>query len=161
MQLVLPTMNESEKSNGAMKMSRKFGDYPPPDKRFRQDVTIETPKTPLYKSGGSMPSKYVLDVVGQVSQENLRKWVYNLSAFHTRHTKSSYIDGAAAWLIDQFKRMGYSDVVPFSYTSEGYNRTTMDFIIKEMYSPRRCGIYFLIWAEIPETRAFEGRLQMK
>jgi hypothetical protein len=42
-------------------------------------------------------------VIDQVNYTKLRKWVDVLSSFHTRHTKSGYIEDAAYWLKDELQ----------------------------------------------------------
>src|SRR5919107_1378962 len=42
-------------------------------------------------------------VIDQVNYTKLRKWLDVLSSFHTRHTKSGYIEDAAYWLKDELQ----------------------------------------------------------
>jgi Zn-dependent M28 family amino/carboxypeptidase len=45
----------------------------------------------------------ISSVIDQVNYTKLRKWVDVLSSFHTRHTKSGYIEDAAYWLKDELQ----------------------------------------------------------
>ena len=46
----------------------------------------------------------------EVSSDNIRSNLITISSYHTRHTKSKYINEVAEWLKNQFKIMGYQDV---------------------------------------------------
>lgn len=45
----------------------------------------------------------ISSVIDQVNYTKLRKWVDVLSSFHTRHTKSGYIEDAAYWIKDELQ----------------------------------------------------------
>jgi Peptidase family M28 len=45
----------------------------------------------------------ISSIVDQVNSTKLKKWVDDLSSFHTRHTKSEYIENAAYWLKDEIQ----------------------------------------------------------
>ena len=47
--------------------------------------------------------------VHNVSKDKIMSWLLNLSSFHTRHSKSKYINEVAEWLRAEFKNMGYVD----------------------------------------------------
>ncbi len=94
--------------------------YPPPDKRLRPDIPLVAAELKARKWTGSLPDKFIAALVTRVSQTNLQNWITELSAFHTRHTKSPYIAQAGTWLINQFKSFGYTDVTKQSYTKDGY-----------------------------------------
>lgn len=49
------------------------------------------------------------ELINGVSKDNIKSWLLNLSSFHTRHTKSKYINEVAEWLRIEFKNMGYDD----------------------------------------------------
>jgi hypothetical protein len=49
-------------------------------------------------------------LLGEVSSDNIRSNLITISSYHTRHTKSKYINEVAEWLKNQFKIMGYQDV---------------------------------------------------
>jgi hypothetical protein len=94
--------------------------YPPPDKQKRPDVPLVPSKLKAKKWTGTLPDKFIAALVTRVSQTNLQTWVNDLSAFHTRHTKSAYIAQVATWLTGQFSGFGYADVVKHSYSKSGY-----------------------------------------
>jgi hypothetical protein len=79
---------------GENAMSRQIPEYyPPPDKRMRPDMPLVPATAQTKKWTGTLPDKFIAALVTRVSQTNLEKWINDLSAFHTRHTKSSYIPG--------------------------------------------------------------------
>jgi Zn-dependent M28 family amino/carboxypeptidase len=45
----------------------------------------------------------ISSIVDQVNSTKLKKWVDDLSSFHTRHTKSEYIEKVAYWLKDEIQ----------------------------------------------------------
>ena len=51
----------------------------------------------------------------EVSSDNIRSNLITISSYHTRHTKSKYINEVAEWLKNQFKIMGYQDVSFHTY----------------------------------------------
>lgn len=48
-------------------------------------------------------------LIYSVSKDKIKSWLLNLSSFHTRHTKSKYINEVAEWLRMEFKKMGYDN----------------------------------------------------
>jgi Zn-dependent M28 family amino/carboxypeptidase len=48
-------------------------------------------------------------LIYSVSKDKIKSWLLNLSSFHTRHTKSKYINEVAEWLRMEFKNMGYDN----------------------------------------------------
>jgi Zn-dependent M28 family amino/carboxypeptidase len=52
----------------------------------------------------------IVSLINQVSLENIKSKLMKLSSYHTRHTKSKYINEVAEWLKDEFKNIGYEDV---------------------------------------------------
>src|SRR6476469_4867398 len=51
----------------------------------------------------------IQQIVYSVSKDRLKSWLLNLSSFHTRHTKSKYINDVAEWLRAEFKKLGYDN----------------------------------------------------
>jgi hypothetical protein len=45
----------------------------------------------------------ISSIVDQVNSTKLKKWVDDLSSFHTRHTKSEYIEKVAYWLKNELQ----------------------------------------------------------
>ena len=52
----------------------------------------------------------IVSIVDQVSVDNIKTKLNYLSRFHNRHSKSTHIDKAADWLMNEFKDIGYHDV---------------------------------------------------
>jgi Zn-dependent M28 family amino/carboxypeptidase len=48
-------------------------------------------------------------LINSVSKDKIKLWLLGLSSFHTRHTKSKYINDVAEWLKMEFKNMGYDN----------------------------------------------------
>jgi hypothetical protein len=94
--------------------------YPPPDKRQRPDIPLVRTEIEPKKWTGTLPDKFLAALTTRVSQQNLQNWVNDLTAFHTRHTKSVYLSQVVTWLVNQFKNLGYTDVIKHSYTRDGY-----------------------------------------
>jgi hypothetical protein len=94
--------------------------YPPPDKRIRPDIPLVRATVQAKKWTGVLPDKFIASLVTRVSQTNLQTWINDLSAFHTRHTKSTYITQVITWLVDKFKDFGYADVIKQSYVKDSY-----------------------------------------
>jgi Peptidase family M28 len=47
--------------------------------------------------------KFIYSILNQVNSTKLNNWVDDLSSFHTRHTKSDYIESVAYWLKKEFQ----------------------------------------------------------
>ena len=52
----------------------------------------------------------IASMINQVSLENIKSKLMKLSSYHTRHSKSKYINEVAEWLKNEFKNIGYEDV---------------------------------------------------
>lgn len=105
-----------------MDMDKRFLEtYPPPLKRRRRSHCRPVGSGIQRKWTGSLPDKYIAAIVTRVSRGAIIGWVNNLSAFHTRHTLSIYIDQAAAYLRDEFLAMGYTDVDFHTYIKNGHS----------------------------------------
>jgi hypothetical protein len=101
-------------------ISKQLEFYPPPDKAKRPDIPLVASTFVPQKWTNTLPNKFIATLVTRVSQTNLQTWVDDLSAFHTRHTKSPYIHQVTDWLVKQFKSLGYTDVVKHPYSHSGY-----------------------------------------
>ncbi len=55
-----------------------------------------------------------------VSLNNIRVWINDLSSFHSRHSKSKYINQVAEWIKSILQSFGYTDVYFHHYFEEGY-----------------------------------------
>ena len=52
----------------------------------------------------------IASLINQVSLENIKSKLMKLSSYHTRHSKSKYINEVAEWLKNEFKNIGYENV---------------------------------------------------
>jgi hypothetical protein len=93
--------------------------YPPPDRRKRPPIPLVPSTVVRRKWTGTMPDKFIAAMVKGVSDENIKKWVHELSAFPTRHSRSIHINQVAAWIADRFKEIGYAEVMMHDYTRQG------------------------------------------
>ena len=50
-------------------------------------------------------------LLAEVSTDNIKSRLLKLSSYHTRHSESKYINEVAKWLRNEFKDMGYGDVL--------------------------------------------------
>lgn len=57
----------------------------------------------------------IKSLLREVSSDNIRSNLITISSYHTRHTKSKYINEVAEWVKNQFKIMGYQDVSFHTY----------------------------------------------
>lgn len=94
--------------------------YPPPDKRERPNIPLVESKAAKGALRTTPKYRYIEGLINQVSEENIRGWVEELSAFHTRHSKSPFIDKVADTIAKRFKEIGYADLVHHKYTRNGY-----------------------------------------
>jgi Zn-dependent M28 family amino/carboxypeptidase len=58
----------------------------------------------------------IISVIDQVNSTKLGKWVDILSSFHTRHTKSEYIEDAAYWLKNELQSICEAKVYFHNFT---------------------------------------------
>lgn len=75
-------------------------------------------------------------LIYSVSKDKIKSWLLNLSSFHTRHTKSKYINEVAEWLRMEFKKMGYdnNEIFFHNYNEniDGKNYELKNVICKKM-----------------------------
>lgn len=57
----------------------------------------------------------IKSLLREVSSDNIRSNLITISSYHTRHTKSKYINEVAEWVKNQFKIMRYQDVSFHTY----------------------------------------------
>ena len=50
-----------------------------------------------------LDQKFIYSVLNQVNSTKLENWINDLSSFHTRHTKSDYIESAAYWIKNELQ----------------------------------------------------------
>jgi hypothetical protein len=95
-----------------MHMCRSLNYCPPPNK------SKELPAKPAPYSP-EKPEKTddeIEPLLKMVSTDTIKSWLLKLSSYHTRHSKSKYINEVADWLRGEFESMGYDDVGFHNYT---------------------------------------------
>ena len=82
------------------------------NKNLKLDETIDMTKTISIdtKKFENKLDQGIVPIVDQVSLDNIKIKLNYLSQFHNRHSKSTHINKAADWLINEFKNIGYHDV---------------------------------------------------
>jgi Zn-dependent M28 family amino/carboxypeptidase len=60
-------------------------------------------------------------VIGLISEHKIEKWLDEITAFHTRHTKSKSINQVAEWIKSELIILGYEHVYFHNYTEKGYS----------------------------------------
>ena len=94
-----------------MYMCKNVKYYPPPNKSkkaYAKPVAV-----PLEKS--KKIDDEIESLLKMVSADVMRSWLLKLSSYHTRHSKSIYINEVADWLKGEFESMGYDDVCFHTY----------------------------------------------
>lgn len=82
------------------------------NKNHKLDKMIDTTKTisiATQKFENKLDQE-IVSIVDQVSLDNIKTKLNYLSLFHNRHSKSTHINKAADWLMNEFKNIGYHDV---------------------------------------------------
>jgi Zn-dependent M28 family amino/carboxypeptidase len=83
--------------------------YPPPDKR-REQYKKRIPTTISKKTEEKIQvNKAIQGIIDNVSTNQIKEKLNQLSSFHTRHSKSTIINEVAEWLLNEFKSLGYSN----------------------------------------------------
>ena len=97
--------------------------YSPPDKRKGQLlVPIRTGKVRHERTKSLLAAdESINSVVSGISRNNIEKWITELASFHTRHTKSKYIDDIANWLKAKLEHISQISVNFHHYVEGGYN----------------------------------------
>ena len=60
--------------------------------------------------------KFIYSITDQVNSTKLIYWIDNLSSFHTRHTKSEYIENSAYWLKNELQSVSKGGVYFHNFT---------------------------------------------
>jgi hypothetical protein len=96
---------------------------PPPDKRRKSSPKLD--KLQLYpqiKDKSTFKADHNTEsIVSSASINNIKNWVHNLTSFQTRHSLSVHINDVADFLMEEFKKMHYTDVVFHEYNFQGRN----------------------------------------
>jgi hypothetical protein len=96
--------------------------YAPPDKRKVHPIaSIRSEKRHLKSTRPLSVDKSIKSIISSVSRNNIEIWINNLASFHTRHTKSRFIDQAANWLKDELEKISQANVTFHKYTESGYD----------------------------------------
>src|SRR5215216_1038895 len=82
----------------------------------------------------------IVSLINQVSLDNIKSKVTKLSSFHTRHTKSTYINEAAEWLKREFENIGYDNVPNHEYKEriDGNEYNLKNIICKKDGNNNKC-----------------------
>ena len=62
-------------------------------------------------------------ILEEVNSSKLQEWINILSSFHTRHTKSSYIENIAYWLKNEFEKICEGKIFFHNFTQRDENQT--------------------------------------
>ena len=96
--------------------------YSPPNKKIQPGLK---PKM-KFTDKGTVSDKNKVDpsieaILSLVSESNIRDWLQKITSFHTRHSKSEFINEVATWLKNELAKMGLRDVRYHEYTESGYD----------------------------------------
>lgn len=65
--------------------------------------------------------KIIKEIISSISIANIERWINKITLFHTRHSKSKFIDKVSFWLKDELEKNGQTDVRFHHYTENGFN----------------------------------------
>jgi Zn-dependent M28 family amino/carboxypeptidase len=65
--------------------------------------------------------KIINEIISSISIANIERWINKITLFHTRHSKSKFIDEVSFWLKYELEKNGQTDVRFHHYTENGYN----------------------------------------
>jgi Zn-dependent M28 family amino/carboxypeptidase len=65
--------------------------------------------------------KTTKEIISSISIINMERWINKITLFHTRHSKSKFIDEVSFWLKHELEKNGQTDVRFHHYTEKGYN----------------------------------------
>ena len=69
----------------------------------------------------SVAGEPINSVVSSISRNNIEKWITELASFHTRHTRSKYIDEIANWLKSKLEHISQININFHHYQEGDYN----------------------------------------
>jgi Zn-dependent M28 family amino/carboxypeptidase len=97
--------------------------YNPPDKRKRPSYvpSITDDKTKTIAKKETIADPFIKSIITSVSKTNIGAWINTLASFHTRHTKSIFIDKVANWIKEELEKNGQTDIRFHNYTESGYD----------------------------------------
>jgi Zn-dependent M28 family amino/carboxypeptidase len=103
-------------------MCRSIESYNPPDKRRKQYKKRTPTVLPKKAEEKIQVNKIIQKIIDNVSSNNIKEKLNKLSSFHTRHSKSTIINDAAEWLLNEFKNIGYSNAFYHTYNTNIDNK---------------------------------------
>jgi hypothetical protein len=65
--------------------------------------------------------KIIKEIISSISIANIERWINKITLFHTRHSKSKFIDKVSFWLKSELEKNGQTDVRFHHYTENGYD----------------------------------------
>ena len=86
--------------------------YPPPNESKKMSVK----PVPYSPEKSKKTDDEIEPILKMVSTDAIKSWLLKSSSYHTRHSKSRYINEVADWLRGEFESMGYDDVDFHNYT---------------------------------------------
>jgi len=101
--------------------------YNPPDKRNKPSFNSLNKITKEEEKGKESISEIkkldlsVQSIISSISKSNIERWIDKLVSFHTRHSKSIFIEKVALWLKEELEKNGQTDVSFHQYTESGFN----------------------------------------
>ena len=95
-------------------MCREIRHYPPPNKTMKTYVK----PVPIIIDRPEKMDDGLNVLLAEVSTDSIKSKLLKLSSYHTRHSESKFINEAAKWLRNEFKDMGYGDVIFHNYTEK-------------------------------------------
>jgi hypothetical protein len=87
--------------------------YPSKD----DDVVIEQEGS---NERGESEEQFITRILGSISKNIINNSINKLTSYHTRHSKSRFINEVASWLLSELQGFGYTDVYFDEYTESGY-----------------------------------------
>jgi Zn-dependent M28 family amino/carboxypeptidase len=76
-------------------------------------------------------------IIDQVNSTKLKKWVDSLSSFHTRHTKSEYIEKVAYWLKDELQSICKEAKTYFNNFTQTDQQQGTDYHLKNIVCDKK------------------------
>lgn len=82
----------------------------------------------------------IVSLINQISLDNIKSKLMKISSYHTRHTKSKYINEVAEWLKNEFENIGYENVSFHEYTEklEGYSYDLKNITCNKIGHNNKC-----------------------
>ncbi len=95
--------------------------YSRPDKRKCNPIQpIGSKRRRVERTRSLSIDKSIESIVSTVSRSNIAEWINDLASFHTRHSKSKYIDDVANWLKEELEKISQAEINFHSYKEGRY-----------------------------------------